>query len=60
VTTMTTCGECVLKNMKEGKDPFEESNCRRPSSSPPTKSTVQVWSSFDVETRDEWYVFVYL
>lgn len=43
----TLCGECVLDNMKQSlRNPFEE--C--------TLSEVQVWASFDMETRSEWFL----
>lgn len=44
----TTCGQCVLTNMKERKLPFEKCH--------PSHRKVQVWSSFDVETQDEWFL----
>lgn len=42
-----TCGKCVLNNMKNQKAPFE--NCH-------DDGEIQVWASFDLETRDEWFL----
>ena len=41
-----TCGKCILKNMKNHQHPFE--GCG------PEK--VLVWSQFDVETADKWFL----
>jgi hypothetical protein len=40
--------------MKERKDPFDIHNCYNTESKQQQQQVIQVWSSFDVETRDEW------
>lgn len=47
--TARTCGECVLNNMKERRAPFD--GCH-----PGSTDSIQVWSSFDVETQEEWFL----
>lgn len=46
----STCGECVLNNMKYKRPPFD--GCQ----SGATQTHVQVWASFDIETRDQWFL----
>ena len=41
-----TCGTCVLENLKQHKPAFEA--C--------TVQPMQVWSQFDVETNDAWFL----
>jgi hypothetical protein len=58
-TTKTgTCGECVLNNMKERRPPFDGCHSLQRTSIPSSSSSIQVeiWSSFDVETQDEWFL----
>lgn len=43
------CGECILKNLQAHLPAFQECG-------PPNKGLIQVWSQFDLETNEAWFL----
>lgn len=48
-----TCGDCILKNLQNHRHAFEACG---PKSAIHGSSLVQVWSQFDLETSDQWFL----